>query len=250
MRLLCEIPLLLADASAPVPRKSLFEYIHAGGFIGYTLVLLSILAVALLIAHLLKVRLSVMAPTDVILGLEDRLRVADTAGAIEFCKREDNRSFLANTFGAALTRCSRSNFGLLELRAALEDAGSKETEKLIRTTDGIAIIAAIGPMMGLLGTTIGMIGAFATIGQLEGAARSNELSSYMSLALVTTAQGLFVAIPCTVLYTILRRRVERLAVDAGEIVEDLAAALNAPGSDRRTAKGPNHRSTTQPMEVA
>lgn len=249
MRFSGDIPFLLADAGAGASRKSLFEYIHAGGFIGYTLVLLSILAVALLIAHLLKVRLSVMAPTPVVAGLEERLRAADTAGAIEFCRMEDNRCFLANTFASGLTRCARSSFGLLELRAALEDAGSKEVEKLIRTTDGIAIIAAIGPMMGLLGTTIGMIGAFATIGQLEGAARSNELSGYMSLALVTTAQGLLVAIPCTVLYTILRRRVERLATDVGEVVEDLAAILNAPGSDRRPTRTTS-REVPEPVEAA
>jgi biopolymer transport protein ExbB len=249
MRLFGDLPFLLADAGAAASRKSLFEYIHAGGLIGYMLVLLSILAVALLIAHLLKVRISVLAPTAVIQGLEERLRNADTQGAIEFCRRDDNKSLLANTFAAALNRCSRSSFGLLELRAALEDAGSKEVEKLIRTTDGIAIIAAIGPMMGLLGTTIGMIGAFATIGQLEGAARSNELSGYMSLALVTTAQGLLVAIPCTVLYTLLRRRVERLATDVGEIVEDLAAILSAPGSERRSSRVPA-RENAEPVEVA
>lgn len=249
MKLLTQLQLLMADASAPAPRKSLFEYIHSGGIIGYMLVVLSVLAVALLIAHLLKVRLSVMAPSGVVLGLEDRLRNADTAGAVEFCRRDENKCFLANTFAAALTRCSRSSFGLLELRSALEDSGSKEVEKLIRTTDGIAIIAAIGPMMGLLGTTIGMIGAFATIGQLEGAARSNELSSYMSLALVTTAQGLLVAIPCTVLYTLLRRRVERLAAEVGEVVEDLAALLNAPGTERRSVRSTS-REHAEPAGVA
>lgn len=243
-----EIQFTLAEAAAGASRRSLLEYIQAGGFIGYLLVLLSILAVALLIAHLLKVRMSVMAPGEVVLGIEERLQRADTQGAIEFCRRDENKSFLANTFAAALTRCARSSFGLLELRAALEDAGSKEVEKLIRTTDGIAIIAAIGPMMGLLGTTIGMIGAFATIGQLEGAARSNELSNYMSLALVTTAQGLLVAIPCTVLYTILRRRVERLAAEVGDIVEDLAATLGTPGSDRRPSRMTNE--SPEPVEVA
>ncbi|MBX3389759.1 MAG: MotA/TolQ/ExbB proton channel family protein [Phycisphaeraceae bacterium] len=248
MTLFGGFPFTLAEAAAGASRRSLLEYIQAGGLIGYLLVLLSIVAVALLIAHLLKVRMSVMAPTEVVLGLEERLQRADTAGAIEFCRRDENKSFLANTFAAALTRCSRSSFGLLELRTALEDSGTKEVEKLIRTTDGIAIIAAIGPMMGLLGTTIGMIGAFATIGQLEGAARSNELSNYMSLALVTTAQGLLVAIPCTVLYTILRRRVERLAAAVGEIVEDLAATLSTPGSERRSPRIASEN--PEPVEVA
>lgn len=218
----------MSIVAADVPesaRRSLWEYLQAGGPIGYLLILLSFLAVGLLIAHFLKVRPQALAPVDIVAELEGYLARGDTPGAIEYCRRDENRCFVTNTFGAALTRCARSTFGMLELRTALEEAGAKELDRLIRTTDGIAIIAAIGPMMGLLGTTIGMIGAFASIGSLEGAARSNELSSFMSLALVTTAQGLIVAIPCTVLYTILRRRVERLAMDVGDTIEELAAVL-------------------------
>ncbi|MBY0114011.1 MAG: MotA/TolQ/ExbB proton channel family protein [Phycisphaerales bacterium] len=221
---------LLAATPPASVQRSLLDYLQAGGPIGYLLIGLSFLAVGLLVAHFLKVRPQALAPVDVVAELEAYLAKGDTAGAIAYCKQEDHRCFITNTFGAALTRCSRSTFGLLELRTALEEAGAKELDRLIRTTDGIAIIAAIGPMMGLLGTTIGMIGAFASIGTLEGAARSNELSNFMSLALVTTAQGLIVAIPCTVLYTILRRRVERLAMDVGETVEELAAVLSGGGA--------------------
>ncbi|HEX8876764.1 MAG TPA: MotA/TolQ/ExbB proton channel family protein [Phycisphaerales bacterium] len=227
--------LILAAEPPSTVRRSLWEYLQAGGPIGYLLILLSFLAVGLVVAHFLRVRLQAMAPSDVVTELQGFLARGDTAGAIEYCRRDENRCFVTNTFATALTRCARSTFGLLELRTALEEAGAKELDRLVRTTDGIAIIAAIGPMMGLLGTTIGMIGAFASIGTLEGAARSNELSSFMSLALVTTAQGLIVAIPCTVLYTILRRRVERLAMDVGDTVEELAAVLTGGSA---SAKAP------------
>lgn len=231
-----DVILVLGAETSASARRSLLEYLQAGGPIGYLLILLSFLAVGLLIAHFLRVRPQAMAPVDVVAELEGFLAKGDTAGAIEYCRRDENRCFVTNTFASALTRCSRSTFGLLELRSALEEAGAKELDRLIRTTDGIAIIAAIGPMMGLLGTTIGMIGAFASIGSLEGAARSNELSNFMSLALVTTAQGLIVAIPCTVLYTILRRRVERMAMDVGDTVEDLAAVLTGGASQRKAAE--------------
>ncbi len=220
--------MIIVAAEMPASaRRSLWEYLQAGGPIGYLLILLSFLAVGLLIAHFLKVRPQALAPVDIVAELEGFLARGDTTGAIEYCRRDENRCFVTNTFASALTRCARSTFGMLELRTALEEAGAKELDRLIRTTDGIAIIAAIGPMMGLLGTTVGMIGAFASIGSLEGAARSNELSNFMSLALVTTAQGLIVAIPCTVLYTILRRRVERLAMETGDTIEDLAAVLTS-----------------------
>lgn len=228
--------MLIVAAEMPgAARRSLWEYLQAGGPIGYLLILLSFLAVGLLIAHFLKVRPQALAPVDIVAELEGFLARGDTAGAIEYCRRDENHCFVTNTFAAALTRCARSTFGMLELRTALEEAGAKELDRLIRTTDGIAIIAAIGPMMGLLGTTIGMIGAFASIGSLEGAARSNELSNFMSLALVTTAQGLIVAIPCTVLYTILRRRVERLAMDVGDTIEELAAVLTGNAKANKQA---------------
>jgi len=86
-------------------------------------------------------------------------------------------------------------------------------------------------MLGLLGTVIGMIGAFNAIGSLQGAARSTELAKFMSLALVNTAQGLVVAVPCTVAFALFRQRIDRMVTDvAADVLEplsdDLAAGLS------------------------
>src|SRR4051812_5974885 len=96
----------------------------------------------------------------------------------------------------------------------------------------------MGPMLGLLGTVLGMIGAFATIGSLEGAARSKELAGFMALALVNTAEGLAVAIPCTAAFSILRRRLDRLIGDAGEVIENLAVYIENPAAGERAAARP------------
>jgi biopolymer transport protein ExbB/TolQ len=77
-----------------------------------------------------------------------------------------------------------------------------------------------------------MIGAFNAIGSLQGAARSTELARFMSLALVNTAQGLVVAVPCTVAFALFRQRIDRLATDVAAddlepMAEELAAALSA-----------------------
>src|SRR5205085_10888928 len=106
-----------------------------------------------------------------------------------------------------------------------------------RSTDLIGLIAALGPMLGLLGTVIGMIGAFNSISSLEGAARSRELAGFMALALVNTAEGLAVAIPCTAAFSILRRRLDRLISDAGEVIENLTVYIENPaGADRAGAR--------------
>lgn len=219
-----------AASTAADQGHSLWQYILGGGVIGYVIITLSVLAVALAIAHLIQVRRSRFAPPEVVASLETLLRSGEVHAALEFCRRPDSTSFVANVFAQALTRCLASPFGLLELRSALEDAGQREVERAVRTTDGLAILAAIGPMLGLLGTVFGMIGAFATVGKLEGAARSTELAMFMSLALITTAQGLVLAIPCTIAYSWFRRRTERLSQEAAELIERLASLMNQNAS--------------------
>src|SRR5262245_5192330 len=182
--------LTLAADERVTTQRTVFEYIKAGGPVGAILILLSIAGLTLIIIHMIQVRLSAMAPRDVVEQLERRLREGDAQNALAYCKQADTQCFLTAVFGSALTRCTRSAFGFLEIRNALEDSGHREVERLSRVTDGIGLIAAVGPMLGLLGTVFGMIGAFSSISELEGAARSRELAGYMSLALVTTAVGL------------------------------------------------------------
>jgi biopolymer transport protein ExbB len=122
--------------------------------------------------------------------------------------------------------------GALEARASIEDAAQVETMRLHRLNNGLGVLAAVGPMLGLLGTVIGMIGAFNAIGSLQGAARSTELARFMSLALVNTAQGLVVAVPATVAFALFRQRIDRLVTDVAvsdlePLADDLAAGIGA-----------------------
>ncbi len=223
-----------ADAAPPVESGiSLLTYIHAGGVLSYVLIALSIVAVALVIRNLLALRIAQLAPPDAVRELERLLREQDLAGAQRFAAQHAESTFLTNIFSQALERCATSPLGALELRTAVEDAAHSEVDELHRFNDGLGIIAAVGPMLGLLGTVIGMIGAFHTIGSLEGAARSSELAKFMSMALVNTAEGLIVAIPCTVAFALFRRRINRLAGEAGRTIErlvNLVAARSGPAA--------------------
>ena len=212
-------------AAADDSKRSLLDYIRDGHTVSYLLVFLSFVAVALMIASIIQLRRDYLAPPAIVQRLDEILRSGDTDAAMAFCTQPENDCLLTRMFAAAISRCSRSAFGFLELRSALEESGQRQLDRLSRVTDGIGLIAALGPMLGLLGTVFGMIGAFSSIGHLEGAARSNELASYMSIALITTAEGLIVAIPCTAIFTICKRRVERLGGELGELVENLASHL-------------------------
>lgn len=226
------------DATKAMNEMTLLDYIKSGHFVGYVLIALSFVAVGLMIWHLIEVRRVKLMPPGVPEELLARVRAGNVEGAKQICASPENKSFITGMVGSALQRCTLSPFGFIEIRAALEDAGSREIDRLYRTTDGIGLIAAVGPMLGLLGTVFGMIGAFGTIGQLEGASRSLQLASYMSIALVTTAEGLIVAVPCTIAYSLFRRRIERLVSEVGEVTEQIATYLERVGDQAPQAAAP------------
>lgn len=208
---------------------SVVGYIHAGGPLAYLLVVLSIVALGLIITNLIVLRRDYLAPPTATIELDRLLQGRQVEQAIAFCGRKENDSFLARVMGGGLLKASRSAFGFLELKPALELAGQREVDNLDRVTNGLAILAAIGPMLGLLGTVFGMILAFQEIGSAGGAARSSLLASHMALALVNTALGLIVAIPCTVAYAMFKRRTDRLAAHVAAICENLTISLQPTG---------------------
>lgn len=230
-------------AAAAEETTSLWGYIQDGGFLGYVMIGISVFALALAIRNFLLLRRQIQVPGELAEQLAGLVKEQQYGQAIKACENGPfAESFLARTVGSALERTGRSPFGTMELRAAIEDAGSAESERLHRNNDMIGIIAAVGPMLGLLGTVVGMIGAFRTIGTITGAARSTQLATFMSMALVNTAQGLIIAIPCTVLYAIFRRKIDVIVDDGAKVFERLIAIAQAS-----SPKGP---AIPQPRPVA
>lgn len=229
--------------------KSLLSYIHAGGPISYLLVCISLFAVGVVVANALLLRRQTMIPGHVAEGLGALLRERRLDEVPAFCQQTENDSFLARIVAGALAKVGRSQFGVLEMKPALEEAGARELDRLDRLTHVIGMIAAVGPMLGLLGTVVGMIGAFNTIGTESGVAKNEQLAAYMAVALVTTAEGLIVAIPCTFAYAIFRRRADRLAGEAGDVAETLLSELAGPttgGAQRAPARANSGAPARQP----
>lgn len=231
MSTLVQIPLTLGlfqTPDAPVETKSLLDHIMSGGPIGFTIIMLSFVLVGLIIFHLIQIRSSKMAPPEIAAELDAMLGSGDVKGALAYCQAPANDCFLTRMFGSALTRCSRSPFGFLELRSALEEAGQEQVSRLYRAVEGIGLIAAVAPMLGLLGTVVGMVAAFETISTTEGGfARPDQLAGSISIALITTVLGLIVAIPATAVFTYLRNRIDSLASSIAELTEDISAHLES-----------------------
>lgn len=225
------------DAAAnTASNMSLFDYIRAGGPVGYLILILSVVALGLMIANFIWLQRSRLMPPSVISALRQLVFGGQLLSAKDFCNKPENSCAITRTLAAALARCESSPLGLLEIRTAVQEAVEYESDKLYRGTDGIGLLAALGPMLGLLGTVIGMIGAFGAIGQMEGAARSQQLSDFMSVALVATAMGLIVAIPCTAAYTLYRRRIEHMVSEIARELEAIVAYIERSSAGKQPAR--------------
>lgn len=215
---------------APDSGVSALELVAAGGLTAYAIIALSVVAAALVVMHMVQLRRSSLIPPDVVDELEDLLERGDVDGAARYCRDEEHDCALTRILDAGLTRCKRSVFGWLELKSALEEAGQEQVARLYRSTDWLGLIAAIAPMLGLLGTVIGMVGAFDTISASAGFARPDQLAGDISKALVTTLMGLFLAIPATAAFTYFRNRIDALSTEIAATIEDLTAPLDTSGA--------------------
>jgi len=220
---------------------TVLDTVAAGGAIGYLIIVLSIVALALIVMHAIRIREPSLAPPEHVDALHERLESGNLSGAIEYCEDEENDAFITRVVGVGLLRSQRSPFGALELRGALEEAGREQTARLYRSTDALGLIAAIAPMLGLLGTVVGMVGAFDTISSAEGFARPDQLAGDISQALVTTLMGLTLAIPCMAAFTYFRNRIDALTGAVAEIVDDLAVHVESGGAAAQGAAAASER---------
>ncbi|MFZ9880434.1 MAG: MotA/TolQ/ExbB proton channel family protein, partial [Phycisphaerales bacterium] len=195
--------LTLAEAEG---RGSLLKFITDGGVIGYIIVALSLVAVAFVVIHFVQIRRTVLLPAERIAAVRELVERGDLEGALEYSSLPANDCYYLRVVGAGLKRFLRSPFGAFEIKGAMEEAGAEETARLYRTMDVIATIGAVAPLLGLLGTVQGMIGAFDTValGAANTANYYELLAQNISIALITTFQGLVVAIPCVSVYGYLR----------------------------------------------
>ena len=229
-----------ADAADAEPAgATLLTYVTGGGFIGWIIVALSIVAVCLVVIHAVQIRRTSLLPPIQVVAIRDLLTEGRVDGALDYCSQAPNDSFLTRILAPGLTRFLRSPFGAFEIKQAIEEAGQEQAARLYRATDGLGIIGTVAPLLGLLGTVQGMIGAFDTVASsaVNDANYYEALAGNISLALITTMQGLIVAIPCVTLFTVFRNRIDAIAAEAGQELDRMILLLEASGEGSGGAPG-------------
>jgi biopolymer transport protein ExbB len=211
--IMSNITLLLAQTAEHRPPETFFEIVFSGGIVGIaimaSIILCSVAAVALTVEQLLTLRSSVLMPPGLREKVQQQLATGNLKGAFQVCEAEPSfLSFLVRT------SLGEAESGWTAVEKALEDAATEQTARLMRRVEYLAVIGNIAPMLGLLGTVVGLLFAFHEVASTQGVARAADLADGIYHALVSTVGGLIVAIPAMAMYAALRNRVDQLAAEA------------------------------------
>jgi len=182
---------------------TLLQIIKSGGFIMIVLALLSIFATSSIIYNFLHLNMKKLTPIDFAEALIKKLELGDKRGAKYMCR--ENENIIARIVSASVQDNQKD---IAFIREAMEIEARKEIGALWQNISYLADIASIAPLVGLLGTVLGMIQAFNVIAFQSAVVKPLLLAGGVSKAMVTTAGGLIVAIPVMMFYSYFRGRVQ------------------------------------------
>ena len=177
-----------------------------GGPLMWVLAGLSVIAGAIVLYLLFAQRRGALAPRSLVSDVFSKLQAGDHGEARRLCDRRP--CAFSSLVLAALDSVRTTPAGQRpSVSQAVETAGAHAAERLQASVDWLADIAAIAPLVGLLGTVLGMFQAFGGIASdLAANARPVVLAQGVSQAIVTTVFGLVISIPCLAFHAMLRRR--------------------------------------------
>jgi biopolymer transport protein ExbB len=212
-------------SAAPAPAGGQVTQKAAGGLlqlilghidaVTVTIVILSIVGLTLIIQGFIKNRASVFMPEATTNQIREMIAARRFKELIDFT--ENDPSFVSRALNPALKRAPSFS----SMKEAMETAIGEQTAEQFRRIEYLNIIGNLGPLLGLLGTVLGMIYAFQAVQQTGGQADVGALSGGIAVALAHTFMGLFLAVPCLAAFGILRTIVDRLTTRGALVAEEL-----------------------------
>jgi biopolymer transport protein ExbB len=182
----------------------MLEIVQSGGWLMVPILLASVVAAAIAVERLWSLQRSRIAPMNLLAEVWTTLKNNE----MDVQRLRELRE--SSPLGLVLaTGISNARRGRDVMKEAMEEVGSQVSHDLERYLTSLGVIASIAPLLGLLGTVVGMIRVFTAL-MLEGAGNANVLAGGISQALITTAAGLSVAIPALMFHRFLLRRVDEL----------------------------------------
>ena len=187
--------------------KTVQDAIKAGGGAMVVIIALSILALCFVIFFLLTLRANVLFPRTFVREAEDAAEEGDMEALQAICR--DNDSAAAAIIGAAAEEMAgEQRADYMIVRDAIEDEGARQAGILWQRIQYLMDIAIVAPMVGLLGTVLGMMDSFSGLeAGVNIVNKADSLAAGVTKAMITTAGGLIVGIAAMILYAIFRGRV-------------------------------------------
>ncbi len=236
---LASAPMLFAQDAAPADKNALQTYVIAGGptmiFIGLAVVAL----IALCVFNFINLTKTKFCPEDLKAALMDHMANCRVRSAIELAA--SHPSYLGRMLAYSLPNIDATrpeDLGRDHIEDAIADFSINENRRSMTWINYISLVAQAAPMLGLLGTVIGMVGAFGTLSE-SAQADPSMLAGDISVALLTTMWGLITAIPALLAYFFFKNRLNNLVSDCQHVAEELLnASIQTVNQDAYLAKIP------------
>lgn len=206
---------------------SLWEILTSGGIIGNIIMvlifLLGVLSIYIFFERYFFLKRAATTTPNFLENINDFVQSGKIETAIDYCKTIDSPE--ARMIEKGLARIGRP---ISDISNAMQNQGQLEVSQLEKNLNILASASGAAPMLGFLGTVIGMIMAFFEISNVTGAVSPKLLASGIYTAMATTAVGLFVGIPAYFFYNILVTQVDRLVLKIQTHINEFLDTLNQP----------------------
>lgn len=199
----------------------MLELVTAGGWLMVFILLSSVVAAAICIERLYTLNPKKIAPPHLLASVWKQLKAGEMdANRLRILRQS---SPLGRILAAGL---GNAYHGRDVMRESIQEAASHVIHELERYLNTLGTIAAVAPLLGLLGTVVGMIKVFAEI-MAQGTGNASALAGGISEALITTAAGLSVAIPALVMHRYLTGRIDSIVIELEQETIKLVDALHS-----------------------
>jgi biopolymer transport protein ExbB len=232
----------IVESRSLIPTTELSAIVHDAGPLMYAILLCSFLLVAFLLERMVCLRRGRVIPKPFVTRFLQQLSEGqlDRQQALELC--EENGSPVAQVFAGAVRKWGRPG---VEIEQGVIDAGERATHGLRRYLRVFYGVATVGPLLGLMGTVLGMIQTFNVIADptCDAIGRTAPLAGGIAKALLNTAGGLGVAIPASIIYVFFVSRVDRLVIEIDKLAQQVVNLISAEDIGERKSVGSKSKRT-------
>lgn len=207
-----------------IPTTNLSRIVEDAGPLMYAILFCSFLLVAFVLERTVSLRRRRVIPKPFVTRFLSQLGEGqlDREQALALC--EENGSPVADVFAGAVRKWGRPG---VEIEQGVIDAGERATNGLRRYLRVFYALATVGPLLGLMGTVLGMIQTFNVIATADALGRAGLLAGGIAKALLNTAGGLAVAIPASMFYVFFVSRVDRLVIEIDKLAQEVVNTISA-----------------------